>query len=88
VIFSAIQGLSLSTFTGVAAFMKLACLVLGGVFDLLFAIPSLSEAPDGDIQVASRTGGCEGVIGKCIFAIPSLTLLIVACVGFFSFQTS
>jgi hypothetical protein len=55
--------------------MELACLVLGGVVDRLFAMPSLSEAPDGDIQVASRTGGCEGIIGKCIFTIPSLTLL-------------
>jgi uncharacterized membrane protein YhhN len=41
-----------------------------------------------DIQGASRAGGCVGVIDKCIFVSPSLILLIVACVSFFSFQDS
>lgn len=34
----------------------------------------------GDIQLVSRTGGCEGVIGGCAFLFSSLALLIVACV--------
>lgn len=62
----------------------LAYLVSDCVAAPFFKSPSLYESPDGVIQVASRTGGFEGVIGKCNFVVPS-ALLIISSVVFFRF---